>query len=59
MIIRGGDEGGLDGINVWGFNVHIHDIEVTNKDECVTVKVCQSNPAIFSQDFLSLKPMSL
>ncbi|KAI9646267.1 hypothetical protein NHQ30_005708 [Ciborinia camelliae] len=38
LIIRGGNEGGLDGINVWGFNVHIHDIEVTNKDECVTVK---------------------
>ncbi|EDO04556.1 hypothetical protein SS1G_07039 [Sclerotinia sclerotiorum 1980 UF-70] len=38
MIIRGGNEGGLDGIDVWGFNVHIHDVEVTNKDECVTVK---------------------
>ncbi|ESZ92320.1 glycoside hydrolase family 28 protein [Sclerotinia borealis F-4128] len=38
LIIRGGNQGGLDGINVWGFNVHIHDIEVTNKDECVTVK---------------------
>ena len=38
MIIRGGNEGGLDGIDVWGFNMHIHDIEVTNKDECVTVK---------------------
>jgi rhamnogalacturonan hydrolase len=39
MIIRGGNEGGLDGIDVWGFNMHVHDIEVTNKDECVTVKV--------------------
>jgi hypothetical protein len=39
MIIRGGNEGGLDGIDVSGFNMHIHDIEVTNKDECVTVKV--------------------
>ncbi|KAM3067848.1 hypothetical protein ACMFMG_011332 [Clarireedia jacksonii] len=38
LIIRGGNEGGLDGIDVWGFNVHIHDVEVTNKDECVTVK---------------------
>jgi len=38
MIIRGGNEGGLDGIDVWGTNIWIHDIEVTNKDECVTVK---------------------
>jgi len=38
MIIRGGNEGGLDGIDVWGTNIYIHDVEVTNKDECVTVK---------------------
>ncbi|PMD27831.1 glycoside hydrolase family 28 protein [Hyaloscypha hepaticicola] len=37
-IIRGGNEGGLDGIDVWGTNIWIHDVEVTNKDECVTVK---------------------
>jgi len=40
MIIRGGNEGGLDGIDVWGTNIWIHDVEVTNKDECVTIKVC-------------------
>lgn len=39
MIIRGGNEGGLDGIDIWGTNIHVHDVEVTNKDECVTVKV--------------------
>lgn len=39
MIIRGGNEGGLDGVDVWGTNIWIHDVEVTNKDECVTVKV--------------------
>ncbi|KAJ4396094.1 hypothetical protein N0V93_000311 [Gnomoniopsis smithogilvyi] len=38
MIIHGGNEGGLDGIDVWGTNIWIHDIEVSNKDECVTVK---------------------
>ncbi|KAJ5935775.1 hypothetical protein N7466_005322 [Penicillium verhagenii] len=38
MIIRGGNEGGLDGIDVWSTNMWIHDVEVTNKDECVTVK---------------------
>ncbi|TVY84860.1 Rhamnogalacturonase A [Lachnellula suecica] len=38
MIIRGGNEGGLDGIDIWGTNIWVHDVEVTNKDECVTVK---------------------
>ncbi|KUJ23475.1 Rhamnogalacturonase A [Mollisia scopiformis] len=38
MIVRGGNEGGLDGVDVWGTNIWIHDVEVTNKDECVTVK---------------------
>ncbi|KAJ6032902.1 uncharacterized protein N7446_008805 [Penicillium canescens] len=38
MAIRGGDKGGLDGIDVWSTNIWIHDVEVTNKDECVTVK---------------------
>ena len=38
MIIRGANMGGLDGIDVWGWQIYIHDVEVTNKDECVTVK---------------------
>lgn len=38
MVIHGGYQGGLDGIDVWGTNIWIHDIEVSNKDECVTVK---------------------
>ncbi|KAK9860120.1 hypothetical protein MYU51_010413 [Penicillium brevicompactum] len=38
LAIRGGDKGGLDGIDVWSTNIWIHDVEVTNKDECVTVK---------------------
>lgn len=38
MAIRGGNEGGLDGIDVWSTNIWVHDVEVTNKDECVTVK---------------------
>lgn len=54
MAIRGGDWGGLDGIDVWSNNIWIHDVSylnpykatfvnvlqvmVTNKDECVTVK---------------------
>ncbi|KAI7321581.1 Rhamnogalacturonase [Hortaea werneckii] len=43
MAIRGGDMGGLDGIDVWSTNIWIHDIEVTNKDECVTVKSPSKN----------------
>ncbi|KAI9043570.1 RGase A [Aspergillus affinis] len=38
LIIRGGDSGGLDGIDIWSENIWVHDVEVTNKDECVTVK---------------------
>ncbi|KAF7712070.1 Rhamnogalacturonan hydrolase [Penicillium ucsense] len=38
MAIRGGNSGGLDGIDVWSNNIWVHDVEVTNKDECVTVK---------------------
>ncbi len=40
VVIRGGNEGGLDGIDVAGTNVWIHDVEVTNRDECVTIKAC-------------------
>ncbi|PWY77078.1 RGase A [Aspergillus heteromorphus CBS 117.55] len=43
MAIRGGDEGGLDGVDVWGSNIWVHDVEVTNKDECVTVKSPANN----------------
>ncbi|KAF2826832.1 rhamnogalacturonase [Ophiobolus disseminans] len=43
MAIRGGDWGGLDGVDVWGTNIWIHDITVTNKDECVTVKSPSQN----------------
>ncbi|KAJ5751959.1 hypothetical protein N7520_008876 [Penicillium odoratum] len=43
MIIRGGDSGGLDGIDIWSTNIWVHDVEVSNKDECVTVKSPASN----------------
>ncbi|OWP07310.1 rhamnogalacturonan hydrolase [Marssonina coronariae] len=46
MAIRGGNQGGLDGIDIWGSNIHVHDVEVTNKDECVTVKSPASNMLI-------------
>ncbi|KAK1139183.1 hypothetical protein N8T08_001239 [Aspergillus melleus] len=43
MAIRGGNHGGLDGLDVWSNNIWIHDVEVTNKDECVTVKSPSQN----------------
>ncbi|RPD63561.1 rhamnogalacturonase [Lentinus tigrinus ALCF2SS1-6] len=43
MAIRGTNLGGSDGIDVWGTNYWIHDVEVTNRDECVTVKSPASN----------------
>jgi rhamnogalacturonan hydrolase len=44
MIIRGANQGGLDGIDSSGTNLWYHDIEVTNKDECVTIK----NPSTYT-----------
>ncbi|KAG8839610.1 hypothetical protein FRB91_006866 [Serendipita sp. 411] len=38
MMIRGADIGGSDGIDVSGTNHWIHDVSVTNRDECVTIK---------------------
>ncbi|KAI9363482.1 pectin lyase fold/virulence factor [Zopfochytrium polystomum] len=38
LMIRGHDEGGLDGIDISGDNNHVKNIEVTNRDECVCVK---------------------
>ncbi|EPS35553.1 hypothetical protein H072_11063 [Dactylellina haptotyla CBS 200.50] len=41
--MHGHSEGGLDGIDISGTNHWVHDIEVSNKDECVTVKSPASN----------------
>ncbi|KAG8860325.1 hypothetical protein FRB96_003974, partial [Tulasnella sp. 330] len=41
LAIRGTNLGGSDGIDISGANHWVHDVEVTNRDECVTVK----NPA--------------
>ncbi|TDL25415.1 rhamnogalacturonan-hydrolase [Rickenella mellea] len=38
LAIRGADMGGSDGIDISGSNHWVHDVEVTNRDECVTVK---------------------
>ena len=39
--VTGANLGGSDGIDVWGTNCWIHDVEVKIRDECVTVKVCR------------------
>ncbi|KAH8809432.1 pectin lyase fold/virulence factor [Xylogone sp. PMI_703] len=38
LTIRGADLGSYDGIDAVGTNYYIHDNEVTNRDECVSVK---------------------
>ncbi|KAF4536996.1 Rhamnogalacturonase b protein [Lasiodiplodia theobromae] len=38
IIIRGIQIGATDGVDVWGENLWVHDVEVSNGDECVTVK---------------------
>ena len=38
IIIRGIQIGETDGVDIWGTNIWVHDFEVTNGDECVTVK---------------------
>ncbi|KAK8154104.1 pectin lyase fold/virulence factor [Phyllosticta citribraziliensis] len=38
LVIRGAYMGGTDGVDVWGTNLWLHDIMVTNKDECITIK---------------------
>lgn len=43
MAIRGANIGGSDGIDISGNNHWVHDVEVTNRDECVTVKSPASN----------------
>ncbi|KIP03607.1 glycoside hydrolase family 28 protein [Phlebiopsis gigantea 11061_1 CR5-6] len=46
LAIRGADIGGSDGIDLSGSNVWVHDVEVTNRDECVTIKNPSSNHQI-------------
>lgn len=38
LILRGLRIGETDGIDIFGTNIWVHDVEVTNGDECVTVK---------------------
>jgi len=43
LAIRGTNLGGSDGIDISGVNHWVHDVEVTNRDECVTIKSPASN----------------
>ncbi|EJD50847.1 hypothetical protein AURDEDRAFT_199574 [Auricularia subglabra TFB-10046 SS5] len=43
LAIRGAAIGGSDGVDVSGDNHWIHDVMVTNQDECVTIKSPASN----------------
>ncbi|RPA95795.1 pectin lyase-like protein [Choiromyces venosus 120613-1] len=47
ITIRGGNKGGLDGIDlICTSNCHIHHVEVTNRDECISVKTPSKNVLI-------------
>ncbi|KAH8649863.1 RGase A [Xylariales sp. PMI_506] len=43
LVLRGPFIGGIDGIDIAGSNIWVHDVEVTNGDECVTVKSAASH----------------
>ncbi|KAH9207639.1 rhamnogalacturonase rhgA [Leptodontidium sp. 2 PMI_412] len=43
LVIKVGNRGGLDGTDTSGSNIWYHDIGVTNKDECVTIKSPSKN----------------
>lgn len=46
MLVRGVVVGMTDAFDIWGDNIWVHDIEVTNGDECVTVKSPSTNMLI-------------
>lgn len=43
LIMRGIEIGETDAIDIWGDNIWVHDVEITNGDECVTIKSPASN----------------
>ncbi|KAH6891513.1 glycoside hydrolase family 28 protein [Thelonectria olida] len=46
LTIRGANLGSYDGVDVVGTNYWIHDIEVTNRDECVSIKSPSSHALV-------------
>ena len=41
-----------DGIDIWGSNVHVHDVEVTNGDDCICVKGDNDGSRIWSENWI-------
>ena len=41
-----------DGIDIWGSNVHVHDVEVTNADDCICVKGDNDGSRIWSENWV-------
>lgn len=59
MAIRGGNEGGLDGIDVWSNNIWVHDVMVTNKGQsrfCTTLRLTSTDLTICRRMCYSQKP---
>ena len=52
--------GATDGIDVDGTNLYLHDIEVTNRDECISIKSPMKDATIERIRYvLRLRPCSL
>ena len=41
-----------DGIDIWGSDVHVHDVEVTNGDDCICVKGDNDGSRIWSENWV-------
>ncbi|OCF31074.1 hypothetical protein I316_07345 [Kwoniella heveanensis BCC8398] len=46
LTIRGVWTGGSDGIDISAKNFHVHDVEVSNRDECVSIKTGCANGTV-------------
>ncbi|WWD21408.1 hypothetical protein CI109_105893 [Kwoniella shandongensis] len=46
VTIRAVGLGGSDGIDIYATNYHVHDVQVSNRDECVSVKNLSKNATI-------------
>jgi len=43
ITVKGENHGETDGVDISGWNNHVHDCHITNRDECVTVKTPTHN----------------
>jgi len=41
-----------DGTDIWGSNIHVHDVEVTNADDCICVKGDKDGSRLWSENWI-------